>query len=67
MMEMSKTNEWENSRNYGFCCILARNMDSLPINRQIRVQKAIMEVVENEFVYNELSFLSIISDFSLVL
>jgi hypothetical protein len=37
------------STNYGFCCTLAQNLDKLPVLNQIRIQKAILELVETEF------------------
>ena len=45
---INKKDEWEGSRNYGFCCTLAKNLDGLPLNSQIRIQKAILEVFEQE-------------------
>jgi hypothetical protein len=33
---------------YGFCCTFAKNLDGLPLNSQICVQKAILEVFENK-------------------
>jgi hypothetical protein len=39
----------DNSTKYGYCCSLAQNLDKLPVLKQIRIQKDILELVETEF------------------